>query len=40
MTTAKDLRSYDEIPHDEHHEETFISKYIFTTDHKMIAKQF
>jgi len=40
MTTAKDLRSYDEIPHDEHHEETFISKYIFTTDHKMISKQF
>ena len=28
--------------HDDHahHEETFISKYIFTTDHKMIAKQF
>ena len=23
-----------------HHEETFISKYIFSTDHKMIAKQF
>ena len=27
--------------HDDHaHHETFISKYIFTTDHKMIAKQF
>lgn len=27
--------------HEEHHhEETFISKYVFTTDHKMIAKQF
>ena len=24
----------------EHHEETFITKYIFTIDHKMIAKQF
>ena len=24
----------------EHHEETFISKYIFSQDHKMIAKQF
>ena len=23
-----------------HHEETFITKYIFSTDHKMIAKQF
>lgn len=29
------------VHHDEHHhEETFISKYVFTTDHKMIAKQF
>jgi cytochrome c oxidase subunit 1 len=27
--------------HDEHHhEETFITKYLFTEDHKMIAKQF
>jgi cytochrome c oxidase subunit 1 len=26
--------------HDHHHEETFITKYIFTQDHKMIAKQF
>ena len=25
---------------DHHHEETFISKYIFSLDHKMIAKQF
>ncbi|WP_421752067.1 cytochrome c oxidase subunit I [Croceimicrobium sp.] len=24
----------------EHHKETFITKYIFSTDHKMIAKQF
>ena len=24
----------------DHHEETFISKYVFTEDHKMIAKQF
>ena len=24
----------------EHHKETFISKYIFSLDHKMIAKQF
>ncbi len=26
--------------HDDHHEQGFISKYIFSTDHKTIAKQF
>ena len=26
--------------HHEHHHETFISKYVFSMDHKMIAKQF
>ena len=26
--------------HEHHHEETFITKYIFSQDHKMIAKQF
>ncbi len=26
--------------HDHHHEESFISKYVFSMDHKMIAKQF
>lgn len=26
--------------HDHHHEESFISKYIFSQDHKMIARQF
>jgi cytochrome c oxidase subunit 1 len=26
--------------HDEHHKESFISKYIFSMDHKMISKQF
>ncbi|TVR79431.1 MAG: cytochrome c oxidase subunit I [Chitinophagaceae bacterium] len=26
--------------HHEHHEDNFITKYIFSTDHKMIAKQF
>ncbi|MCS7019679.1 MAG: cbb3-type cytochrome c oxidase subunit I [Cytophagales bacterium] len=30
----------DEHHHDEHHHENFITKYIFTEDHKMIAKQF
>ena len=24
----------------EHHKENFITKYVFTMDHKMIAKQF
>lgn len=26
--------------HEQHHHETFISKYVFSQDHKMIAKQF
>ncbi len=26
--------------HGEHHEPGFIGKYVFSTDHKMIAKQF
>ena len=26
--------------HEHHHKETFISKYVFSQDHKMIAKQF
>lgn len=26
--------------HDHHHEESFLTKYIFSTDHKMIGKQF
>ena len=25
---------------DHHHKETFITKYIFSQDHKMIAKQY
>src|SRR5882757_10398574 len=33
-----------EVHHDEHHvhhhKETFITKYVFSQDHKMIAKQF
>ena len=29
------------VAHDEHHhEEHFVSKYIFSQDHKMIGKQF
>ena len=26
--------------HDHHHKETFITKYIFSIDHKMISKQY
>jgi cytochrome c oxidase subunit 1 len=29
-----------EVHHHHHHEESFISKYVFSQDHKMIAKQF
>lgn len=28
------------LAHDEHHEQSFVSKYIFSLDHKMIAKQY
>ena len=32
--------SHDETHHEHHHHETFISKYVFSQDHKMIGKQF
>jgi len=32
--------THTEHEHEHHHEETFISKYIFSQDHKMISKQF
>jgi len=32
--------SHDAHGHDHHHEESFLTKYIFSTDHKMIGKQF
>src|SRR5687768_17741831 len=36
--------THHEVHHDEHHvhhhKETFITKYVFSQDHKMIAKQF
>lgn len=28
------------LTHDEHHKQSFVSKYIFSLDHKMIAKQY
>jgi cytochrome c oxidase subunit I len=31
---------HDDHHHDHHHKETFITKYVFSQDHKMIAKQF
>jgi len=43
-TTAADVAAHahhDDHAHDHHHhEESFISKYIFSMDHKMIARQF
>ena len=30
----------DDHGHDHHHKETFITKYIFSIDHKMISKQY
>jgi len=32
--------SHEAHGHDHHHEETFLTKYVFTTDHKMIGEQF
>lgn len=42
MSTATEVNTSHEVHHDEHHdhEQSFISKYIFTMDHKMIGKQF
>jgi cytochrome c oxidase subunit 1 len=42
MSTAAEVQVAPDVQHDEHHEheQGFISKYIFTTDHKMIGKQF
>ena len=42
MATAEahiDVHAHDDH-HDDHHEQSFISKYIFSMDHKMIAKQY
>ena len=37
-SAAHDVHSHDH--HDHHHEESFVSKYMFSQDHKMIGKQF
>jgi len=41
-TTTAEIKVDQDVQHEEHHdhEQSFISKYIFTTDHKMIGKQF
>lgn len=35
-----DVHGAHDTHHEHHHHETFISKYVFSQDHKMIAKQF
>lgn len=38
--SVADIHVEEEVHHDDHHELSFIEKYIFTTDHKTIGKQF
>ncbi len=42
MSTTTEVNISQDVHHDEHHDhqQSFISKYIFSTDHKMIAKQY
>lgn len=40
MSVAAQPLANDHVHEDGHHEPTFIEKYIFSTDHKMIAKQY
>ena len=37
---GEDIHAGHDAGHEHHHHETFISKYVFSQDHKMIAKQF
>ena len=37
---AEDLAVDHHDDHGHHHKQTFITKYIFSTDHKMISKQY
>jgi cytochrome c oxidase subunit 1 len=32
--------AHHEEGHEHHHKDTFLTKYVFSQDHKMIAKQF
>ena len=38
ITTKPNVKT--EEHHEEHHDQSFITKYIFSEDHKVIAKQF
>ena len=38
ISTKPNIKTEDH--HDEHHDQSFITKYIFSEDHKVIAKQF
>ena len=38
MSAHVDTHTHDD--HGHHHKETFVTKYIFSQDHKMIAKQY
>ncbi|MEC4003228.1 cbb3-type cytochrome c oxidase subunit I [Flavobacterium sp. SUN052] len=44
MSNAHDIHAHDDHSshdhHEHHHKDTFITKYIFSIDHKMIAKQY
>ena len=40
MAEAGTVETHGAHPHDAHHEQSFWSKYIFSTDHKMIAMQY
>ncbi len=37
--SAESINIHEE-DHEHHHKETFITKYVFSQDHKMIAKQY
>ena len=39
MSAHVDTHTHDD-DHGHHHKETFVTKYIFSQDHKMIAKQY
>ena len=39
MSAHADTHAHDD-DHGHHHKETFVTKYIFSQDHKMIAKQY
>jgi cytochrome c oxidase subunit 1 len=40
MSAVAHVEDHTHDDHGHHHKETFITKYIFSQDHKMIAKQY